>query len=409
MRCHFARLLTLSAVLVPAGCGESSAANSAVRVDSLPGGIPRTMSAAPMEQGQWRLVLAREIQPPELDSAELIRPNDIAIADDGSVLVVEERPAHIKVFGPDGAFQRTIGREGSGPGEFQVAFIAVRGDTLVVQDAENARATTFNWRTGEVLVERRTACCYYFPIGIDGDRRAVVRALTVPTDSSLPNPQSFVRFPIGGSTADTIQVPAGRLGESSKMWQVREGDRLRMSVVVPLQPRAIHAIDPTGGFVTGYSSDYQLVRTRNGSDTVAIYGRDWAATPVSAAEKASIVDRRVESLRRDNGADLAESTIRASLDASLIPDTRPAYEAFWVDREGRTWVRHLLADTTKVQMDLFDAAGRWLDVVELPAEAWTRSAWASVAIGRDEAAVILEGEDGRPLVRVYRIERVSPD
>lgn len=404
MRTVAAQLIPLLASFTLIACGESSAAATSVRVDSLPGGIPRTISSAPVEAGQWRLVMAREIQPPELDPAELIQPNDIAIADDGSVIVAEGRPVHVKVFGPDGAFQRTIGREGSGPGEFRVAFIAIRGDTLVVQDAQNARATTFNWRTGDMLGERRTACCYYFPIGIDAQGRASVRALTVPTDSSLANPQAFVRFPISGSAADTIQVPAGRLGESPKNWLVREGNVVRMGVVVPLQPRAIHSIDPTGGFVTGFSSDFQLVRTREGRDTVAVFGRDWTATPVSATEKDRIVDQRAAELARDNESRIPEAAIRASLDPSFIPDVRPAYEAFWVDRAGRTWVRHMLADTTKVQMDLFDPAGRWLDVIELPTKDWTRSAWAAVALGRTEAAVVLEGDDGRPLVRVYRIE-----
>jgi hypothetical protein len=110
-------------------------------------------------------------------------------------------------------------------------------------------------------------------------------------------------------------------------------------------------------------------------------------------------------VRQGAGSDVEEAVIRASFDPALIPDSRPAYDAFWIDAAGRTWVRLGSADTTLVEFDLFDERGRWLDVVRLDATGWPRSIWASVALGRGEAAVVLEGDDGRPLVRVYRIER----
>lgn len=399
---HIATLVILT--MGVGACGETSAASSAVRVDSLPGAIPRTISTAPIERGQWSLVTARDIQPAELEPAELIQPQDIAIADDGSVLVVEARPSHVKVYGPDGSFMRSIGREGSGPGEFRSAWIAVRGDTLVLQDPQNARATTYNWRTGALLSERRTTCCYYFPIGIDAAGRASARAMQAP-DSTLGNPQAFVRFPVNGSTADTIVVAAGHRGEESRPWIVREGNRIRFTSTVPLQPRAYHTVNPAGAFVTGFSSEYILRRTSDGRDTTALYGRDWTTTPVSGADKARIVDQRVEEVRQNAGADVDAAVIRASFDPAMIPDTRPAYDGFWLDAAGRTWVRLGSADTAVVEFDLFDEQGRWLDVIRVEGSGWPRSTWAPVALGRREAAVILEGEDGRPLVRVYRIEQ----
>jgi hypothetical protein len=402
------RLLALPLVLgatVIAACGESSEAGSAVLVDSLPGGIPRTMSSAPIERGQWSLVHVRDIQPGELDPAELIQPQDLAIAGDGSVIVAESRPAHVKVYGPDGAFIHAIGREGSGPGEFRSAYVAVLGDTLVVQDPQNARATTFNWRTAELLSERRTTCCYYFPIGIDASGRAVARALQAAPDSTLPNPQAFVRFPINGSSADTLTVSAGSRGVDPKLWLVREGDRIRFASQVPLSPRPNYLADPRGGFVTGFSSEYMLRRTSNGLDTASVFGRSWTTTSVSADEKAQIVEERVAEVRQTAGSGVAGSAIRAAFDPAMIPDARPAWDAFWVDAGGRTWVRVGTSDTTVVEFDLFYERGRWLDVLRIDAHGWPRSTWASLALGRDRAAVILEGEDGRPLVRVYSIER----
>jgi hypothetical protein len=399
-------LTTVAATgLVLSGCGETSAAGMHVRIDSLPGGIPRTMSSHPIDSGRWRLVHARDVQPAELQPGELLDPLDVAITDDGSVIVADSKPAVIKVFDPAGQLARTIGREGSGPGEFRSAYVAVLGDSLVVQDATNSRATTFDWRTGNLLGERRTACCYYSPIAIDGRGRVAVRSIMPPPDSSWRNTQAFVRFPINGTGADTVFVPVGRTSVESRPWLVREGNQVRMAMTVPYQPRAFHGVDPLGSFVTGWSSEYVLRRTSNGIDTLALFGRDWTAEPVTSDDKQRLVEQRLAEVQAGSGSGVSEEALRTSFDPSYIPDQKPAYETWSVDAAGRTWVRRTADGSDMVRFDLFDLEGRWVDVVSVPQSGWPASAWRPVAWGRDAIAVILEGADGRPLVRVYRIER----
>jgi hypothetical protein len=396
------RIVMLAALA--GGCTTAETAPDAVRVDILPGGITRTVSSQPVDSGRWQLVRVRDIQAPEADPGELASPQDVAITDEGFVLVADAQPSVVKVFDPSGAFVRAIGREGAGPGEFRSAYIAVLGDSLVVQDATNGRATTFNWRTGAMLSERRTSQMYFFPIGIDGSGRAAVRLLITNPDSSRPNVQRFVRFKVNEQVADTIDVDAGGGSVDSKPWVVREGNRMIMSVVVPFQPRAFHAVDRRGGFLTGYSSEYMLRRTQHGADTVGIFGRTWTPTGVSREEKSAIVEQRIAEVHGNN-RDMAQSTIRASFDPAQIPDSRPAFEGVWVDAEGRSWVRRTERDTTNVRFDLFDERGRWLDVLGIPSTDWPASPWIPIALGRREVAVPLEGDDGRPLIRVFRLSR----
>ena len=232
-----------------------------------------------------------------------------------------------------------------------------------------------------------------------------MRSIQPPRDSALPNAQAFVRFPINGITADTIYVAGGGQPNASKPWVVREGNVMRMAVVVPFQPRAFHVVDRTGGFITGFSSEYLLRRTTNGRDTVALFGRDWSPTPVSSEEKTRIAEQRIAEVAANNTGEIAEATLRASFDPSYIPDVRPAFEGVWVDASGRTWVRLGESDTTKVFFDLYDQKGRWLDVLSVPASDWPKSPWIPIALGKQVIAVPLEGDDGRPLVRVFRIER----
>ena len=173
-------------MLATTACGDAASPNAArVTIDTLPGGAVRTMSNAPSEAGQWSLERLLDIQPPEGDSAELGDPQDLALGADGTLLVSEGGgDAHVKVFDASGRFLRRIGRAGEGPGEFRVAFLAVRGDTLLVQDPQVARASTFRISDGQFIGSRPTTCCYWSPLGVDGAGRAVLPANHSPSATS---------------------------------------------------------------------------------------------------------------------------------------------------------------------------------------------------------------------------------
>ena len=45
----------------------------------------------------------------------------VALGPDEEVFVADGRNREVRVFGLDGAYRRTFGREGEGPGEFRVS------------------------------------------------------------------------------------------------------------------------------------------------------------------------------------------------------------------------------------------------------------------------------------------------
>jgi hypothetical protein len=396
----------LAWALLVTACGDGGAGGGAgVVVDTLPNGAVRTMSSAPVDSGRWSLELVREIQPPEGAPGEILQPSDVELTDDGTVLVAEGGAAHVKVFGPDGSYLRTIGATGEGPGEFRVAFLAARGDTLFVQDPRVARGSTFLISTGEFLTSRLTACCYWAPVGIDGSGRAVLSAMRHERADSQPN-MSFVRAVLGSTAADTVDVPYRRASGGRAQWDVRDGDRMQMSVSVPLHPRELQVADPRGAFVTAWSGEYLLRATSDGRDTVALYGRPFSPRDVTSAEKQELVDVRVAEMRAGSGPpSVPEQTLRAAFNVDYIPDVRPPFERFDLDAAGRTWVMRSYADTSVVEFDLFDTDRRWLDVVRVRGSLWPSSRWTPIAWGRELVAVPGEDEDGRPLVRVFRVVR----
>jgi hypothetical protein len=125
-RRYFAGLV-LAATL--AGCGGEDA-----RTGSQPADAPRwTLAAEPVVRlggGDGEASLHRVM------AATRMPDGRIAVANAGS--------HQVRVFGPDGALIRDIGRAGDGPGEFQSpAWLGMRGDTLVVWDIVASRISRF--------------------------------------------------------------------------------------------------------------------------------------------------------------------------------------------------------------------------------------------------------------------------
>lgn len=145
------------------------------------------------------------------------------VASDSEVFVLPAETPEIRVFDMQGRHRRTIGRRGSGPGEFDaVTAIGLFGDTLWTLDSNLRRVTRFS-SSGELLTTSRLASMspevgshgkfYFFypmamlkdgsPVGFGG---TTGRALAAGEVVALP----LLRLPSGTVAADTIGwVPIG--------------------------------------------------------------------------------------------------------------------------------------------------------------------------------------------------------
>lgn len=400
------RLTPLLLLALLAACSADKPPRVTARIDTLPGGIVRTLSDAPVgwsdSADAWKLVLTHEIQPPEGDSGELFDPQDLAMNERGEIFVKDQKPSVIKVFDAAGNYIRSIGREGDGPGEFRVAFLAVRGDTLITQDPQNSRITTFNAQTGMMLSTWRSTCCYWFPIALDGQGRVAFYAMG--EDSTRPNDQAIVRGRLDGSGIDTAWATQ-RPRDNNKAWTVTQGKQMQFMMAVPYQTDDVHGIDPVGSLISGWNGEYMLRTTRNGRDTVALFGRTWTPEPVTGVERSAMVEKRIQ---EQEGNGVPKDVLRAAFKPEYIPSTKPSFVSIESDPAGNRWLRLESGDTLAVHYDVFDSAGRWLGPVAVPMSQWgnpyQRPAW-----GRDRVAVIGEGDDGRPMVRVFRIEKPVND
>ncbi|MGD8328017.1 MAG: 6-bladed beta-propeller [Acidobacteriota bacterium] len=83
------------------------------------------------------LVIGTDLSNP---AAVLFEPRAVVAAPDGTIFVADGGTSDIKMFDADGAYMKTLGQEGQGPGEFAfITAMTLAGDMLVVNDSRNRR------------------------------------------------------------------------------------------------------------------------------------------------------------------------------------------------------------------------------------------------------------------------------
>ena len=89
----------------------------------------------------------------QVGDEHLYRPTGVAIDEDKRVFVADGQLGSVRVFDSDGHLVKTIGWEGSKPGELlKPWFIALNSKRqLVVADCQNCRVQIFNSLTGELV------------------------------------------------------------------------------------------------------------------------------------------------------------------------------------------------------------------------------------------------------------------
>jgi hypothetical protein len=226
----------------------------------------------------------------------------------------------------------------------------------------------------------------------------------------------IVGFGPQGATGDTIQVP--RYDYRDKwLTAIEEGGGLNASRI-PFTPSVFWSFGPDGTIASGVGTSYRI-EVRRPDSTILAIERQTEPVPVQPAERSWWEACTTAGLR------LAQPGW--AWNGPAIPTAKPLINDVFLDQDGRLWVRRpgpgvifdgRLSDPYENPMqaflhpywgdiptaDLFDREGRYLGEVSLPKGiGWQPPMSPYMYVKGDLVIALVEGEDGTPTVRRYRL------
>jgi hypothetical protein len=350
----------------------------------------------------------------QVSGAIVLSTGDVAVANINS---------EILVFGADGAFRRTVGRSGGGPGEFRFLLDVVRldDDRILAWDPAQARVTVFLQDGG-----LNYACT---PQGVDlarvgggfvgafGDGRFVLGGSSAvgagpgapegPRSDTIP----YLLFDRSGTFVRTI----GQFAPKERHYSATSGYRRY------LLDTSVHAVVADGLLLTGESDSIVLtridssgaVRSRLSLDRsprpvtepdIEAAWRDWVEQRAVAREQ--MFAQAMMTMHEDALLAMRER-IRADVEDELPEAKRtiepavflPAYKSIMVGSDGALWLEDYLSPTLKTsRWILMDAGFSPVGWIELqPNERLLAAGPNTVVILRKdeldiESVVILAGD-----------------
>lgn len=379
-----------------AACTSRDSRPASVVIDTLPGGIPRVTSTAPTgwsDTNGWKLVEIDSIAPPAGTLGELINPASMAVDGSGRVYLADQSPVVIKQYDSTGAFIRIIGREGEGPGEFRAAFIAVRGNRLMVHDPRLQRTTLFDTSGAFVRSFHSVGIVWADRVALDAAQRAVLPVFEEePEDSTPGSAEVYARFDSLGRLVDTLRVPQVT---DKNVWRIVRDGRVRSAVDIPFAPATEVGFGPDSGVIFGATSEYSIVLSAGHGDTTRLVRRTWDPVPVPDSLRERDFHLIVSGMKQRMG----EAAV-AAFHLSDIPTTAPAWDWLQTDDRGNIWVFRKPPERDPT-VDVFDPLGRWLGAIPVP---WHRFSFGGIEISGGKVYVSTENDDGLPMIRRFVIQ-----
>ena len=345
---------------------------------------------------QWTLVEDLRIGGADTGSASFSGITALRFGPSGRIWLVEAQAPEIRIFRPDGTFERRIGRAGEGPGEIVATngFAFAPGGLVWVPDHRLGRYNLFD-TTGRFISTHPDlirSYGYMWNGGVDAAGR-LWDGISLRVDTTYR--AALRRFrDTSLTTADTLAFPScsDRPRRSYKL-EAKNGYTI---MSVPFDANEVGALDSTGTYwCSGGIRPAAVAIAIESGDTVATIAYDRPRLPVPPRARDSAIER-ITKQAREMGAQLP--------DFSQIPESRPAIIGVKVDDGGRVWLR--VPDSTGTRFDLFDRSGKRLAEVVAPFVVYQ---YGPLAFRGDTLlGVIMDADDTPSVVRLHLVRGTTP-
>lgn len=318
---------------------------------------------------------------------------------DGRIYVLDQEAQQIRVFDAQGTLLRTIGRAGSGPGE------PSRGDTVLVPDLFLQRVDWFA-AGGEESGSFPLPMAEGIPSGwgMTPDGRVVHQLLRFPFPGQ---PQSEF------STLAPI-IARGTGGSSETLAVLRAGGTIRVQGgamrIRMFEPEPVWDVAADGSLLTAMNTDYSIEVRRPGGTLVQVIRKPFERAPLTAEDTEAFLELFRDTWKR---AGIPPEGIMAAERSLSFADRYPALARLRSGPGNTIWVRRVktaamakepgagfdMQDPGAPRWDVFDADGRYLGVVEFPAN------FAFMTFDGDVVYGVLRDEDDVQYVARLRVAR----
>jgi len=399
------------ALLGCVACGESG--NFAGTIEALPDGRVRVTnpeSGIWSSGGAWQLIQDLAIGAVEGTDAEVFgQIAAIQVDGAGRIYVLDRQANELRIFAPDGSHVRTVGRSGSGPGEYANAngLAWLSPDSLLVVDQRGRRYSVLT-RDGDFVRSVPRSLGFFgwiASIAILDDR---IYELASVRDSSGPVPAILGTW-MRSATVLADQPPdaagadekAGRLIPHVDTLRLPMSPRPRIEPFVVRNPRAMmmmsvpftpgpgYHVDSAGNLWHGHSSEFRLFRSTPAGDTTLEI--TVAATPAPVTP---------EEIQKWEEGTKEFKEMGGELDLSRIPKTKPYFDGLYVDPDGYLWVS-VPAGANETVFAVIDPQGRYLG--RLQVAGIRREAGVPPVVRNGNLYVVARDELEVPRVFRYRI------
>ena len=357
MRNNRNRLLILGAIVV-AACGE---------------GEPAFESDVPERVGEVDLEIGRLDGPPEYTFGMI---SGTVTAPNGEILVSDGQQEVIRVFDIDGAFLRSIGRDGEGPGEFRMPCCIAFGPTglLWVRDGGNRRYVSFEMSAvsevpGPTIRMSHASGGLFAPITFQTDSTLIDIGHKTGADGEFALWRTALSLQGRTTGTELVEEPSPETLGTKVRQQTVPGGMAQYYYPQPYGPSFLLAHGPGGAWASAVSSEYAVTLHMAG-DTVEVHGPSVEGPPLSPREMERARERLQTYLERGGGK---------LSDYPEVPFKKPPLAGLNFDVTGRLWVELSVEEGQDRRADLYDFRGDlverrvWPSRVSLRFPAWLGS------------------------------------
>ncbi|MBC7349640.1 MAG: 6-bladed beta-propeller [Candidatus Aminicenantes bacterium] len=271
----------------------------------------------------------------------LLEPAVVDADEAGNIYVLDRKAVQIKVFDPEGNFLRAIGRSGQGPGEFQgIRYFQITPQKNILATDPTSRRVTIFSLDGQFKKDLSTGKMWMFLSAKMAPNGDIVGSHTIMDQEARTE---LVRFNANMEPVTTVaSVPIARY-----------------PVFNPYFPRINFDLTPEGNVIWGLTTEYEFKVANRDGKVIRKIVKKYEPEFLTQKDK----NERAKELW---GNEETPPDVQVEW-----PKYFPPVEDFILDDRGWLFVRPFVKEKTVggVPYDVFDAEGKYIARVSLPARA----------------------------------------